>query len=80
MKILDCTLRDGGFITDFNWDLKFANRYYNLLSSFNMPYIELGYWKQKSKSLNPFYLYIHSQVCVMIVGHISLAINTCDLS
>jgi len=55
MKILDCTLRDGGFRTDFNWDLKFANRYYNLLSNFNIPYIELGYWKQKSKSINPFY-------------------------
>ena len=26
MKILDCTLRDGGFINDFNWDLREKNK------------------------------------------------------
>jgi 4-hydroxy 2-oxovalerate aldolase len=55
MKILDCTLRDGGFKNDFNWNLNFASRYYKLLSNFNISYIELGYWKQTSKSKNPFY-------------------------
>ena len=55
MKILDCTLRDGGFRTDFNWNLDFAKRYYQLMTKFNVPYIELGYWKQTAKSKNPFY-------------------------
>ena len=55
MKILDCTLRDGGFKCDFNWNLDFAKRYYQLMSKFNVAYIELGYWNQTAKSKNPFY-------------------------
>jgi 4-hydroxy 2-oxovalerate aldolase len=55
MKILDCTLRDGGFINDFNWDINFAKKYYQLMCSLNIHYVELGYWKQTSKSKNRFY-------------------------
>jgi hypothetical protein len=28
MKILDCTLRDGGFVNNFNWNIEFAKRYF----------------------------------------------------
>ena len=35
MKILDATLRDGGFVNDFNWDINFARKYYELMSKFN---------------------------------------------
>ena len=55
MKILDCTLRDGGFVNDFNWDFDFAKKYYDLMSKFKIHYVELGYWKQTEKSQNPFY-------------------------
>ena len=55
MKILDCTLRDGGFVNDFNWDFDFAKKYYDLMSKFKIHYVELGYWKQTEKSKNPFY-------------------------
>ena len=55
MKILECTLRDGGFTKNFDWDFNFAKRYYELMTKFNIPYIELGYWMQTSKSKNPFY-------------------------
>jgi len=55
MKILDCTLRDGGFVNDFNWDFDFAKRYYDLMSELNVSYIELGYWLQTKKNQNPFY-------------------------
>tara|TARA_Y100001970_G_C14256495_1_gene875875 strand:+ start:4448 stop:5380 length:933 start_codon:yes stop_codon:yes gene_type:complete len=55
LKILDCTLRDGGFTKNFNWDFGFASRYYELMTKFKIPYIELGYWMQTSKSENPFY-------------------------
>ena len=27
MKILDATLRDGGFVNDFNWDMEFARKH-----------------------------------------------------
>lgn len=55
MKILDATLRDGGFVNNFNWDFNFAKKYYELMSKFKIHYIELGYWKQTAKSKNPFY-------------------------
>ncbi len=55
MKLLDCTLRDGGFKSDFDWDIGFARRYFTQISKFNIHYIELGYWKQTSKSKNRFY-------------------------
>jgi 4-hydroxy 2-oxovalerate aldolase len=56
MNIIDVTLRDGGHLMDFNWDLNFTREYYNLLSSFNsVDTIELGYWKQTSKSKNDYY-------------------------
>ena len=31
MKILDATLRDGGFVNDFNWNFDFARKYYDLI-------------------------------------------------
>lgn len=56
MNIIDVTLRDGGHLVDFDWDIKFAKEYYQLLSSFDdVDYIELGYWKQTEKSENDFY-------------------------
>jgi 4-hydroxy 2-oxovalerate aldolase len=54
-KIIDVTLRDGGFTCDFNWSMSFAQEYYGLMCKLNIDYIELGYWKQSSKSKNRFY-------------------------
>ena len=56
MKIIDVTLRDGGHAVKFNWSLKLAQDLYSLMSKVkNVQYVELGYWKQKAKSLNKFY-------------------------
>ena len=55
MKIIDVTLRDGGHAVKFNWSLKLAQDLYSLMSSVkNVKYVELGYWKQKAKSLNKY--------------------------
>ena len=55
MKIIDVTLRDGGFTCDFNWPMEFAQEYYELLSELDVDLIELGYWKQTAKSKNRFF-------------------------
>ena len=56
MQIIDVTLRDGGHVKDFNWPLKLAQDLYTTLSRIpEIKLIELGYWKQTSKSKNPFY-------------------------
>ena len=51
MQLVDVTLRDGGFTCDFDWPLEFAQEYYNL----GVNCMELGYWKQTSKSKNRFF-------------------------
>ena len=56
MKFIDVTLRDGGHAVKFNWSLSLAQELYSLMSEVKkVKYIELGYWKQKAKSLNKFY-------------------------
>ena len=49
MKLIDVTLRDGGFTCDFDWPIEFAQEYYQLLSKLNVDLMELGYWKQTVK-------------------------------
>ena len=56
MQIIDVTLRDGGHVREFNWPMKFAQDHYKSLCNIpEIKFIELGYWKQTSKSKNPFY-------------------------
>tara|TARA_B100001123_G_C15114417_1_gene948768 strand:- start:108 stop:1049 length:942 start_codon:yes stop_codon:yes gene_type:complete len=56
MKIIDVTLRDGGHAMNFNWDISFAKEHYKIVSEIpEVKFIELGYWKQTSKSKHPFY-------------------------
>lgn len=55
MKYIDVTLRDGGFVSDFNWDFNSAKQHIKTMCAINSHIIELGYWRQNSKSQNPFY-------------------------
>ena len=56
MQIIDVTLRDGGHVRDFNWPIKYAQDHYASLCKIpEIKFIELGYWKQTSKSKNTFY-------------------------
>lgn len=56
MQIIDVTLRDGGHVREFNWPFKYAiDHYASLCKISDIKLIELGYWKQTSKSKNPFY-------------------------
>ena len=81
MKIIDVTLRDGGFTCNFDWPLEFAKEYYALVSTLGVDCMELGYWKQTSKSKNRFFNLDYdtvkkitggagkNNVCVMIDYH-----------
>lgn len=55
MKIIDVTLRDGGFVNDFNWDLEKAKHHVGVMERAGVHIVELGYWMQTEKSHNPFY-------------------------
>ena len=64
MNIIDVTLRDGGHAVEFNWPMDFAKEYYNLISNMSdVDFVELGYWKQSEKSVNPFYNLDYKKVC-----------------
>jgi 4-hydroxy 2-oxovalerate aldolase len=47
IKVLDCTIRDGGLINDHQFDDKFVRSIYKAVSSAGVDYVELGYRASK---------------------------------
>jgi len=47
IKILDCTIRDGGLINNHDFDERFVREVYKALSASGVDYIELGYKNSK---------------------------------
>ena len=55
MKILDCTLRDGGYYTNWNFDSSLVEQYLKTISKLPISIIELGYLSDKDDLNGPFY-------------------------
>ncbi|MBU1125204.1 MAG: aldolase catalytic domain-containing protein [Candidatus Omnitrophica bacterium] len=55
-KILDCTLRDGGYYNDWDFDVDFVKKYISVLNDSGIDIIELGY---KSRANDKFYGFCH---------------------
>jgi len=47
IRVLDCTIRDGGLINNHDFDLRFVRETYKALSAAGVDYIELGYKNSK---------------------------------
>ena len=43
MKLLDCTMRDGGYHNKWDFTIEFANKYLQLMSELNIEYAEVGF-------------------------------------
>lgn len=43
IKVLDCTIRDGGLMNNHNFDLHFVREVYKALSAAGIDYMEIGY-------------------------------------
>lgn len=43
IKVLDCTIRDGGLMNNHNFDLRFVREVYKALSEAGIDYMEIGY-------------------------------------
>ena len=43
IKVLDCTLRDGGYVNDWNFGFDNAKKIISLLEKAKIDYIEIGY-------------------------------------
>lgn len=52
IKVLDCTIRDGGLINNHNFDKRFVKEVYKAVSAAGVDYIELGY-KNSKKLFSP---------------------------
>jgi len=50
-KILDCTIRDGGLVNNWDFSVEFVQDLYNSLSQAGVEYMEIGY-KNSAKLLN----------------------------
>jgi len=47
IKILDCTIRDGGLMNNHDFDLRFVREVYKALSEAGVDYMEIGYKNSK---------------------------------
>jgi len=47
IKVLDCTIRDGGLINNHDFDFKFVRAVYKALSDAGVDYMEIGYKNSK---------------------------------
>lgn len=52
LKILDCTIRDGGFYTNWNFTPEFLSEYLNLSEKNKIDIVELGYLNLESNDSN----------------------------
>ncbi|MBI4982601.1 MAG: aldolase catalytic domain-containing protein [Candidatus Omnitrophica bacterium] len=52
IKVLDCTIRDGGLINDHDFDFRFVREVYKALSEAGVDYMEIGY-KNSKKLFDP---------------------------
>lgn len=54
-EILDCTFRDGGYYTNWNFSQNLAEEYFRTVSKLPISIIELGYLSKKNDLNGPFY-------------------------
>ena len=52
LMVLDCTLRDGGYVNDWNWGFNRARAIVGLLSDANVDVVEVGFLRSGDDSQN----------------------------
>ena len=55
MKILDCTLRDGGYYTNWNFTASLVDQYLKTVSKLPISIVEIGYLSDSEDLNGPFY-------------------------
>jgi len=53
MKLLDCTLRDGGYLTNWDWKISLVKKYLEVMSKY-VDIIELGYRSPKNEKFHKY--------------------------
>ena len=86
MKILDCTLRDGGYYTNWDFDKELTHDYYKLIKTLPIDIVEIGYRgnpNKKNSYLGEFYFLTKSNLkkikhFIGIKKKISIMVDTKD--
>ena len=80
LKILDCTLRDGGYYNNWNFSIDLINKYLEVMSDIKVDYVEVGFRSRDKKEfrgacayttdefLNNLKIPKNLQIAVMING------------
>lgn len=83
MKILDCTLRDGGYYTNWDFNKDLVKTYLEAMNSLPVDYLEVGY---RSKPLQGYYgeyfycpLYVLKQIRKQSNKKIAIMLNEKDV-
>lgn len=58
MKILDCTLRDGGYYTNWDFEESLVENYLRAFNALPVEYLEIGYRSPSQKSYKGQYFYL----------------------
>ncbi|MDA9085062.1 aldolase catalytic domain-containing protein [Candidatus Pelagibacter sp.] len=49
LKVLDCTLRDGGYYNNWNFSIELINKYLKVMSDIKVDYVEIGFRSKDKK-------------------------------
>lgn len=69
MEILDCTLRDGGYYTNWDFDREHVKTYLKSFNSLPVEYLEVGYRNPKLKGYNGEYYYCPKKTLQFLKEH-----------
>jgi 4-hydroxy 2-oxovalerate aldolase len=58
IKLLDCTLRDGGYYTNWDFDKELVQNYFNYIDKLPIEYVELGYRSETKDDYLGEYFYL----------------------
>ena len=55
INLLDCTLRDGGYYNNWNFDLNLINVYLEAMASLQIDFVEIGFMIVNKKKMFTYY-------------------------
>lgn len=58
LKLLDCTLRDGGYYTNWDFEANVVDEYFKQINQLPIDYVEIGYRSKRSSSYAGAYYYL----------------------
>jgi 4-hydroxy 2-oxovalerate aldolase len=84
LKILDCTLRDGGYYTNWDFDSDLVKKYFKAVASVDIDYVEIGLRSLENKSFKGAFAYCKEEYLKILkipkklAGKIGVMVNASE--